>query len=107
VTDLDRAIHEPARLKIVALLYGAQEVDFLFLLRETELTKGNLSSHLTKLEEAGYIEIEKTFRGKIPMTLIRLTTQGRKAFEGYRKAMEAILKESAVKTKRMPAIGHA
>ena len=57
----------------MALLSGAKEADFLFLQRETKLTKGNLSSHLMKLEEASYVEIEKTFRGKIPMTLVRLT----------------------------------
>jgi DNA-binding transcriptional ArsR family regulator len=92
VKDLDRVIHEPARLRIVALLSGAEEADFLFLQRETGLTKGNLSSHLVKLEEVGYIEVEKTFRGKIPMTVLRLTAKGRAAFEGYRKSMNGLLK---------------
>jgi DNA-binding transcriptional ArsR family regulator len=92
VNEVDRIIHEPARLIIVALLSGAKEADFLFLQRETNLTKGNLSSHLMKLEEASYIEIEKTFRGKIPMTLVRLTPEGRAAFQSYRKAMNGLLK---------------
>lgn len=90
--SLDRIIHEPARLQIVAMLAGAKEADFLFLQRETGLTKGNLSSHLIKLEEAGYIEIEKTFRGRIPLTLTRLTPDGRAAFQRYRKSMNGLLK---------------
>ncbi len=92
MSELDRVIHEPARLQIVALLSGAKEADFVFLQRETGLTKGNLSSHLMKLEEAGYVEIEKTFRGKIPMTLARLTPEGRTAFQTYRKAMNGLLR---------------
>ncbi|HEY2857870.1 MAG TPA: transcriptional regulator [Terracidiphilus sp.] len=91
MNDVDRVIHEPARLMIVALLSGAKEADFLFLLRETGLTKGNLSSHLAKLEESAYIEIEKTFRGKIPLTLLRLTPKGRSALQRYRKTMNGLL----------------
>lgn len=93
--DLDRDIHEPARLAIVAMLYAAAEADFLFLQRETELTKGNLSSHLAKLEQAGYVEIEKTFRGKIPLTICRLTPAGRTAFEQYRETLLRTLRPSA------------
>ena len=91
MTDLDRLIHEPARLRLVALLVGAKEADFLWLLRETGLTKGNLSSHLAKLEEAGYVEIEKTFRGKIPLTIVRLSSAGRQAFQDYKRAMKGLL----------------
>jgi DNA-binding transcriptional ArsR family regulator len=91
MTDLDRLLHEPARLVIVALLSGLKEADFLYLLRESSLTKGNLSSHLSRLEEAGYIEIEKTFRGKIPLTLVRLTKTGRAAFRDYKKAINSLL----------------
>lgn len=90
-TEVDRLIHEPARLLIVSILYAVEKVDFLFLLRETGLTKGNLSAHLAKLESAGYIEIEKTFRGKIPQTLIALTAEGRAAFETYRKQLANIV----------------
>ena len=92
MNEVNRIIHEPARLTIVALLSGAREADFLFLQRESGLTKGNLSSHLMKLEEAGYIEIEKTFRGKLPLTLARLTAKGRAAFQGYRKTMNGLLR---------------
>ncbi len=83
ITKVDRLIHEPARLAIMALLYGTKEADFLFILRQTGLTKGNLSVHLSKLEEAGYIEIEKRFVGKKPQTLCRLTPKGQRAFERY------------------------
>jgi len=91
VSELDRVIHEPARLMIVALLHGVREADFLYLLRESELTKGNLSSHLAKLEQAGYVEIEKTYRGKVPLTIVRLSRAGRSAFETYRKSLSGLL----------------
>jgi DNA-binding transcriptional ArsR family regulator len=89
IAGLDRVIHEPGRLMIVSLLAGVKECDFLFLLNETEMNKGNLSSHLARLEEAGYLEIEKTYRGKVPMTLLRLTRAGRKTFDEYRKGLQA------------------
>jgi DNA-binding MarR family transcriptional regulator len=89
--DLDRIIHEPGRLMIVALLSAVERADFLYLLHETEMNKGTLSSHLTKLEEAGYLEITKTFRGRVPQTLLRLTDTGRKAFEQYRKQLKEAL----------------
>jgi DNA-binding transcriptional ArsR family regulator len=91
VTELDRVIHEPARLRIVALLMGAREADFLWLLNQSGLTKGNLSSHLAKLEEAGYVAIAKSYRGKIPLTLIHLTPRGRRAFEAYKRTMAGLL----------------
>ncbi len=91
MTDLDRVIHEPARLLVVALLAGVREADFLWVLRESALTKGNLSSHLAKLEEAGYVEVEKTYKGKIPLTVLRLTRQGRAAFERYKKILNGVL----------------
>ncbi len=87
ISELDRVIHEPGRLMIVALLAGVKECDFQFLLTETNLNKGNLSSHLTRLEAAGYVEIEKTYRGKVPLTLLRLTRAGHKAFGDYRKGL--------------------
>ncbi len=89
--DIDRLVHEPARRVIMTILYTAESADFLFLLRETGLSKGNLSSHLAKLEAAGYVEIEKTFRGKIPLTICRLTAPGRAAFERYRTALRKAL----------------
>jgi len=91
ISLLDRVIHEPGRLMIVALLSGIEEADFLYLLHETALNKGTLSSHLARLEEAGYVEITKTFRGKVPQTRLRLTRVGRKAFEQYRKRVQQAL----------------
>jgi len=85
LSDLDRVIHEPARLMLAALLSSVESADFLFLLKESGLTKGNLSVHLTRLEEAGYVRVEKTFRGKIPHTEFRLTPKGIAAFDQYRK----------------------
>lgn len=84
-------IHEPARLMIITILATVASADFLFLERETGLTKGNLSSHLSKLEAAGYIEIEKTYRGKIPLTNCRLTEKGEAAFQDYREQLKYIV----------------
>ena len=92
VAQLDRVIHEPARLMIMMVLQGAGEADFLYLQREAELTQGNLSRHLTKLEEAGYVQIEKTYRGKVPLTLVRPTKTGRDAFRAYRKGVQRVLR---------------
>lgn len=89
--NADRLIHEPARRVIMTILHTAESADFLFLLRETGLSKGNLSSHLSKLESAGYVEIEKTFRGKIPLTVCRLTDQGRTAFRRYRDYLKKVV----------------
>jgi DNA-binding MarR family transcriptional regulator len=88
LAGLDRIVHEPARLMVLALLHPLERADFLFLLRETGLTRGNLSAHLTKLEEAGYITVEKGFRGKIPQTTYSLTEEGRTAFRNYRERMK-------------------
>ncbi|UCD63131.1 MAG: transcriptional regulator [Candidatus Zixiibacteriota bacterium] len=89
--EIDRIIHEPARLMIVAHLYVVAEADFVFLQRQTSLTRGNLSSHLGKLEEAGYMEISKEFIEKTPHTVLRLTERGRQAFDRYRKNMRDFL----------------
>ncbi len=85
IAEINRLIHEPARLAIMAALYGVQEADFLYLLNLTGLTKGNLSAHVSRLEEAGYVEVEKKFVGKKPMTLYRMTEKGRAAFRDYLK----------------------
>lgn len=92
--DIDRIIHEPARLMIVAVLSAVAEADFLFLLKATELSKGNLSSHLSRLEEAGYVSIEKTFVGKVPRTVCRLTAEGQSALEAYRKQMQMVMRQT-------------
>ena len=91
LADIDRVIHEPARLMIVAILDAVEEADFQYLHQTTGLTKGNLSVHLSKLEEAGYVAIEKTFRGKIPLTVCRMTEKGREELERYRKVIKAAL----------------
>jgi DNA-binding MarR family transcriptional regulator len=95
VTELDRLIHEPARLLIVTILSSVASADFLFLQRETGLTKGNLSAHLSKLEEAGYVKIEKTFKGKLPLTVCKLTPAGRKAVTQYRQQLQDFMNKTA------------
>jgi DNA-binding MarR family transcriptional regulator len=92
INDLDRLIHEPARLMIVTILAATESADFLYLERETGLTRGNLSAHLGKLEEAGYIKIEKTYKGKLPLTVCKLTAEGRKAFVAYRRQLQDIVR---------------
>ena len=90
LAGLDRVIHEPSRLAVLAVLSVVDEADFLYLLRETGLTKGNLTVHLSRLEEAGYIRIEKTFAGKVPRTICSLTEHGRAAFAAYRSSLRAV-----------------
>jgi DNA-binding transcriptional ArsR family regulator len=85
---LDRVIHEPARLVILTVLAEAEEVEFKFLEQITRLTRGNLSSHLAKLEVAGYLQVKKWFRGKIPATSLRITKIGRKALGDYRSQVQ-------------------
>jgi DNA-binding transcriptional ArsR family regulator len=94
VTDLDRLIHEPARLLIVTILSSVARADFLFLQRETGLTKGNLSAHLSKLEEAGYVKIEKMFKGKLPLTICKLTSEGQKALKAYRDQLQDFMSKT-------------
>jgi DNA-binding transcriptional ArsR family regulator len=88
--DLDRTIHEPARLAILAVLSQAEEVDFRFLTAATGLTKGNLSRQAARLEAAGYLAIRKYYRGKIPATGYTLTAVGRAALDGYWRALETL-----------------
>lgn len=90
IADVNRVVHEPARLVILTMLNSVDSADFLYLLRVTGLTKGNLSSHLSRLEGAGYIQIEKTFQGKIPLTVCRLTQQGREAYVDYLADMKQL-----------------
>lgn len=81
--ELDPVIHSQLRLAICAILAEVGETDFMTLRNQTDSTMGNLSVQLTKLEEAGYISVEKTFRNKRPHTLCRLTEKGKKAFIDY------------------------
>jgi DNA-binding MarR family transcriptional regulator len=91
LADIDQVIHSPARLMVLAYLYVIESADYVFLLRLTGLTWGNLSTHISKLEEAGYAEIKKEFRGKKPHTSVRLTEQGRAAFREYKRSMQKVL----------------
>ena len=90
ILALDRMVHEPARLAILTVLASADEVEFQFLQRITGLNKGNLSSHTQKLEAGGYLATTKVFRGRIPVTSFRITVEGRKAFEAYRKQLRRL-----------------
>lgn len=92
LVEIDRLIHEPARLAILAVLSGCESADFQFLLRTTGLNKGNLSAQAIKLSEAGYVEVEKGFRGRTPYTLYRLTVPGRQALHYYQKTLKGVLR---------------
>ncbi len=91
--ELDRMVHEPARLAMLTVLSSAESVEFKFMEQITKLSKGNLNSHATKLENAGYIEVIKAFRGKIPVTSFRITPFGRDALAAYWQHLMAIQKE--------------
>jgi DNA-binding transcriptional ArsR family regulator len=87
---LDRLIHEPGRLAILTVLSSVTDADFVFLQRATGLTKGNLSSHLTKLEEAGLVTIEKRFIRKKPNTNVALTKVGRRRIADHWAQLERL-----------------
>ena len=91
--SIDKLIHEPARLNIMAHLYVVESADFLFIMRQTGLTFGNLSAHMSKLENAEYIEIIKDFIGRKPHTMLKITEKGKQAFDHYRKQMKQFLNE--------------
>lgn len=91
IAEIDRVVHSPARLMILAFLGAVDSADFVFLMNQVKLTRGNLSSHLKALEEAGYVDIQKEFVDKIPRTLIRLTEAGREAIQTYRQQMRTII----------------
>jgi len=90
-STIDRLIHEPARLMLMASLAVVRDADFVFLLGQTGLTKGNFASHVDKLEQAGYVEITKSFVDKTPRTLYKLSRKGRRALRSYRVAMLELL----------------
>lgn len=90
---LDPLLHSELRLGVMSILLGVDEADFVFLRQETGATAGNLSVQLDKLQKAGYIEIEKTFRGKMPCTLCRITDEGIKAFEKYVEALRSYIEK--------------
>lgn len=88
---MDRLIHEPARLVLMANLYVVEEADFVFLSRQTGLTAGNISSHMSKLEDGGYVDVDKTFVGRKPRTVYRMTKEGRAAFEQHKAKLAGVL----------------
>jgi len=90
IRNFDRLIHEPSRLVIMAVLSACQSADFTYLLNATGLSKGNLSAHMRKLADAGYLTIHKSFKGNYPYTTCVLTKDGRKAFEDYRKLYKEV-----------------
>ena len=89
--ELDRLVHEPARLAVMALLYVVESADFTFLMNQTGLTWGNQSAHMSRLEEGGYIEVVKSFKGRKPNTTLCLTRRGREAFRDYSKKMKQLI----------------
>jgi DNA-binding MarR family transcriptional regulator len=91
LAGIDPLIHAPARLMVITYLYVVESIDFVYLKRVTGLSWGNLSTHLTKLEDAGYVSIKKTFQDKKPRTMIQLTESGRKAFRKYKDEMQQVL----------------
>jgi len=88
--EFDKVIHEPARLRIMMILSGLELADFNFLLKTLSLTRGNLSRHIEKLESAGYLEVKKSFKGKIPNTSYQLTQKGSKALAQYWENLDAV-----------------
>lgn len=90
MSDLDPHVHQPTRLRILMLLSGVDTCDFSFLLNTLSLTNGNLSSHMDRLEKAGYVEVTKTFVGKTPHTSYRLTEEGRSRLDEYWEAIDEI-----------------
>ena len=86
--ELDPLLHSQLRLAVMSLLIGVEEADFVFLKEKTGATSGNLSVQIDKLNEAGYIEVEKTFQGKMPRTVCRVTSKGIEAFDAYVKALQ-------------------
>jgi DNA-binding MarR family transcriptional regulator len=93
IQDVDRLIHEPSRLMIMAQLYVVQSADFTFLLHQTEMTPGNLSAHLSKLEAADYVEVTKEFIDRKPHTALALTKKGRVAFKEYRRKVKQFVEK--------------
>jgi DNA-binding transcriptional ArsR family regulator len=94
LAELDRLVHEPARLAVLTALAACKAADFLYLQRLTGLSKGNLSSHLAKLESAELVTIEKDFVGKIPNTRISISKAGRSAVERHWKRLDELRRAS-------------
>jgi len=95
ISDLNRTLHEPSRLAIMTVLSSCKSADFLFIQRVTTLSKGNLSSHLSRLEKEELVKIQKTYEGKKPVTIISLTKAGKKAIENHWNQLEELKKQSS------------
>jgi DNA-binding transcriptional ArsR family regulator len=95
IPALDRIIHEPARLAILTLLSSVEEVDFNYLIAALGLSRGNLSSHMARLAEAGYVEVRKRFLGSVPNTSYSLLPAGREALKAYWQAIDGIRSRAA------------
>lgn len=91
--DIDKTVHEPARLLILSMLYVIDSADFVFLHNQSGLTRGNFSTHISKLEEQGLIDVTKEFVNRKPTTIYKITASGQKALETYRNQMKQILSE--------------
>jgi DNA-binding MarR family transcriptional regulator len=91
IIDINRVIHEPARFLILAHLFVVEAMEFLSLMKQTGLSQGNLSSHLSRLEKAGYVKVVKGYAGRRPRTMLNITDSGRKAFTAYRERMQQVL----------------
>jgi len=88
--EIDKVIHEPARLRIMMILSGIEQADFNFLLNTLNLTRGNLNRHMEKLESAGYLKVKRSFKGKVRNTSYQITQGGSKALAQYWENLEAI-----------------
>ena len=93
--DLDPLMHNQLRLSIMSLLMNVESAEFNFLLQQTKASKGNISVQISKLKEAGYIEVNKSFRKNYPLTTCNITAKGIKAFENYVKAISGYLNPDA------------
>ena len=93
IIEIDKMLHEPARLKIMAKINALDNADFLFLKKQTGLSSGNLSAHLIKLEKAGYVSIQKKFQGRRPHTTLKITKKGRDAFSSYKKKIIKVFED--------------
>lgn len=94
LSNTERLIHQPARLRIMSYLYVVKEADMVFIKNQTGLTWGNLSSHTSKLENAELVKVEKKFQNKKPLTILKLTNKGITAFKQYRNKMSQMLRDS-------------
>ena len=93
--DLDPLLHSQLRLAVMSILISVDEADFVYLRKETEATAGNLSVQIEKLKEAGYIDVNKSFKGKMPCTVCSITSKGISAFETYTQALQSYIRKKS------------